>query len=275
MHGKVVVITGAASGIGLALTRECLQSGMHVVMADSAGASLLETAHALQDIAATSVFPVICDVTSLHDVEAMATKTVERFGVIDVLINNAGISGVMKPFWELSHVEIHQVLDVNLYGILNSLHCFLPLMLKQTRRSRVVNMASVYALTSGSLVAPYSMSKHAILALSESLYFDLQRYNQPVDVSVVCPSFVNTDFLRNSLDKSERGAEKLLYLAEQGTPVAEVAEKIMRGIANNSFYILPQAEVKDLCSRRVQAIVDQQEPHRHVLERISTALVEM
>src|SRR5690606_28546485 len=116
----------------------------------------------------------------------------DRFKRVDWLFNNAGISGQLAPLWELTNEHIRNVMDVNLHGVIHGVQAFFPFLFMQTHRSHVINMASFYGLCSGSQMAAYSMSKHAIVALSESLYFDLQRLGKNIDVSVVCPSFAST-----------------------------------------------------------------------------------
>ena len=269
----VAVITGAASGIGLALTKSCLQQGMHVVMADNAAVTLSERVAELNVDAQTEVLGFVCDVTRLNEVEQLAHQTFERFNRVDMLFNNAGISGQLAPLWELPNEHIRRVMDINLHGVIHGVQVFLPLMFKQQHRSHVVNMASLYGLCSGSQMAAYAMSKHAIVALSESLYFDLRRLNKPVDVSVVCPSFANTQLLANSSPThTDKLHTMMSALIERSRPAEDVANHIMREISKKTFYILPDKEVKDYCEQRAKAIVEQRDPHEHNLERIIASL---
>ena len=270
---QVAVITGAASGLGLALTRACIQQDMHVVMADKAEAILAEKVEELSRQTTTKILGVVCDVTNLDQLAELAKQTFATFNRVDLLINNAGISGHFAPLWELTNEHVRQVLDVNLHGVIHGVQVFLPLMFEQDHRSRIVNMASFYGLCSGSQMGAYAMSKHAIVALSESLYFDLRRLNKPVDISVVCPSFANTQLLVNS---SPAQADKLHSmmsdLIERSRPADDVASHIMREVNNNQFYILPDKEVKDYCEQRTKAIIEQHPPHEHTLERIIASL---
>ena len=198
-NNPVAVITGAASGIGLALAQLCCSRGMHVVMADSAVTTLCDTVEQVSSKTSMEVMGVVCDVSNLEHIKQLAKQTYDRFGAVDLLINNAGISGHLAPIWELTTEHVKKILEVNLHGVIHGVQVFTLLMLKQSRRAHIVNMASVYALSSGAHVGAYAMSKHAILALSESLYFDLRRLKKPIDVSVVCPSFVNTNLLSQRL----------------------------------------------------------------------------
>jgi NAD(P)-dependent dehydrogenase (short-subunit alcohol dehydrogenase family) len=265
---KVAVITGAASGIGLALTQVCIRNGIHVVMADFAANRLHESLEQLREGSAVELLAVVCDVSKPEDLSRLAKKTFAQFNRVDWLFNNAGISGQLKPIWELESEHIHQVMDVNLFGAIHGVQAFLPFMFKQSHRSHLINMASFYGLCSGSLMAAYAMSKHALLALSESLYFDLKRLNKPVDVSVVCPSFANTALVANSGPLEQMVAD----LMGRSKPAMDVAEHIVREVQKNSFYILPDKEVKDYCEQRTKAIIEEREPHKHSLEKIIASL---
>ncbi|KTC77957.1 SDR family NAD(P)-dependent oxidoreductase [Legionella brunensis] len=270
---KVAVITGAASGIGLALAQACVQRRIHVVMADNAVTTLCDKVEQLSNQAQVEVLGVVCDVTKPESLRHLAKQTYEHFNRVDWLFNNAGISGHLAPIWELTHEHIRKVIDVNLYGVIHGVQAFLPFMFKQTHRSHIINMASLYGLCSGSQMSAYAMSKHAIVALSESLYFDLNRLEKPVDVSVVCPSFANTQLLRNSTPlHSDKLHHMVADLVERSRPAEDVAAHIIQEIEKKTFYILPDKEVKDYCEQRARAIIEQTEPYPHSLEKIIASL---
>jgi short-subunit dehydrogenase len=274
MSNKLAVITGAASGIGLALTQECLAEGMDVVMVDNHHDRLETQAKRLSLTARTTVMNMLCDITKAEDVKQIAQTIHTQFNRIDLLINNAGISGPLAPVWELKPDEIQQVFAVNLYGMLHCIQAFLPCMLEQDHASHIVNMASYYGLCSGSQMAAYSMSKHAVLALTESLYFDLQRLNKPIDVSVVCPSITNTKLFSHSQPKNESKLHQMVgLLLEHGRPVEETAAYIMSAVHQKVFYILPDPEVKQYCEQRSQAIINQTLPHKYNFEKIFDSLL--
>ncbi len=273
VDNKVAVITGAASGIGLALAKACILDGMNVVMADIAESILSDTVRILSESSPTTIVGMVCDVAKLDHVQQLASQTFAHFNRVDLLINNAGVSGQLAPLWELSNEHVRHVLDVNLHGVLHGLHVFLPQLFKQRHRSRIVNMASFYGLCSGSQMAAYAMSKHAIVALSESLYFDLQREQKPVDISVVCPSFANTQLLVNSAPEFGGHLHQMVSdLMERSRPAGDIAEYIMQEIKNKTFYILPDKEVKGYCEQRTRAIIDQTMPHEHSVEKIIASL---
>ncbi|MFC3907763.1 SDR family NAD(P)-dependent oxidoreductase [Legionella dresdenensis] len=271
--GRVAVITGAASGIGLALSKRCLELGINVVMADHAVTDLCDQVEILSAEYDVEVLGVVTDVSRPDSVKQLTKQTIERFNRIDWLFNNAGISGHLAPLWELTSEHIHKVMEINLYGAIYCIQSFLPFMFKQTHHSHIINISSFYGLCSGSMMSAYSMSKHALVALSESLYFDLRRLEKPVNVSVVCPSFVNTNLLANSTPLHNSSLHSMLSeLIGRSRPAEDVASHIIAEVEKNNFYILPDKEVKDYCASRSQAIVEQTEPHQHSLEKIVASL---
>ncbi|STX51252.1 oxidoreductase dehydrogenase, short chain [Legionella busanensis] len=272
---RVAVITGAANGIGLALTQHCLQRGMNVVMADNDISTLCDRVEQLSVQAEAEILGVTCDVTKPENLKHLAKQTIERFERIDWVFNNAGICGHLEPVWELTNEHIRKVMDVNLYGIIYAIQAFLPIMFNQNHRSHIINMSSFYGLCSGSQMAAYAMSKHAVIALSESIYFDLKRLNKPVDVSVVCPSFTNTQLLVNSTPLNDNKLHEMLKdLIERSRPAEDVAQYILYELEKKTFYILPDKEVKEYCQQRVEAIINQTEPHQHNIEKLIASLSE-
>lgn len=269
----VAVITGAASGIGLALAKACVSRHFDVIMADNDKSRLDEQVNQLKCSAMSNVVGINCDVSNIESVKKLADQIYKQFNHVDLLINNAGISGPIAPIWEQEPAQVKQVIDINLHGVVNGVHVFLPYMFKQINRSRVVNMASFYGLCSGSQMASYSMSKHAILALSESLFFDLRRLNKQVDVSVVCPSFVNTNLLINSSPSAPDKLHTMVSsLIERSRSADDIAEHILQELNKNTFYILPDKEVKHYCEQRTKAIIEQTMPYEHNLEKLIATL---
>ncbi len=273
VSNKLAVITGAASGIGLALTKACIKEGMDIVMADIDEAALNHQVNLLNVLTGSQVVGIACNVSKEEDVKRLAGDVFERFKRVDLLINNAGIMGHLAPIWELSLNHVRHVLDVNLYGVLHGVQSFLPFMLEQEHRSHIVNMASFYGLCSGSQMAAYAMSKHAIVALSESVYFDLHRLNKPVDISVVCPSFTDTKLMLHSAPENTTVLHQMVEkLMSHSRSADDVADHILQEIKNNTFYILPDQEVKQYCEQRTKAISEQTMPHEHNIEKILAAL---
>jgi NAD(P)-dependent dehydrogenase (short-subunit alcohol dehydrogenase family) len=267
----VAVITVAASGLGLALAKSCLKLNQRVVLADIDANALNHAASSLEDEAFADIIAIQCDVSSGASVKSLAAQTIDSFGRVDKLFNNAGVSGQLAPVWEQSAQDISDVLSVNLYGVIHGTKAFLPIMFKQPHRAHIINVASLYGLCSGSNVSPYAMSKSAIVAFSESLYFDLANSGKSVDVSVVCPSFANTQLFNNAKDENSlQGIMKSLL--SRARPADDVADEIMKQLIEKQFYILPDKEVKDYVEQRSLAIINQTAPHHHSVEKVMSAL---
>lgn len=270
---KVAVITGAASGIGLALSKLCLAKNWMVIMVDKDACGLHEAIESLTTEYAPQIKSYVCDITQDQEVLKLAQYCQQHAPCINWLFNNAGIIGPIAPLWEIPHQSIQQVMDVNLHGMIRIIQAFTPLLFSQSHTSRIINIASLYGICSGSLVAPYTMSKHAVLALSESLHYDLKRLNKPVEVSVAFPSFTATALLASDKKNHSALQEALSNLLTHSRPVMEVAEQIIRQIEQNQFYIFPDKEVKGYCEERTKAMVEQTEPHTNNIEKLMRSLI--
>ena len=197
--GKVAVITGAASGIGRAIADRCAQEGMKVVLADVEEGALAQAEEEMKARGAT-VLAVLTDVSKAGDVEALAQKTLDAFGAVHLLCNNAGVSGGGDSVWETSLADWQWVMGVNLWGVIHGTRVFVPIMLAQDTECYVVNTAScagLLCLGSG----PYTVSKHGIVALSEKLHGDLARLGAKVKVSVLCPGLARTRLLNSERNR--------------------------------------------------------------------------
>jgi NAD(P)-dependent dehydrogenase (short-subunit alcohol dehydrogenase family) len=190
--GRVAVVTGAASGIGLGLAERFAAEGMHVVLADVEEPALTKAASALAD-AGSSVLPVTTDVASLAAVEALRDSALAAFGAVHLVCNNAGVGGPHRALWECPPGEWDWVLGVNLGGVINGVRAFMPVLLDQDC-GHLLNTSSIFGVFAGTL-GPYGVSKHAVTALTETLYFNLKSQGVThVGVSVLCPSAVRTRF---------------------------------------------------------------------------------
>ena len=193
--GRVAVVTGAASGIGLGLAQRFAAEGMNVVMADVEGPALSEAAAEVAASAAdaVSVLPVVTDVADRAAVEALRDAALAEFGAVHVVCNNAGVGGPHGPLWECPPGEWDWVLGVNLEGVMNGVRTFMPVLLEQDA-GHLVNTSSVFGVFAGAL-GPYGVSKHAVTALTETLHFNLKSLGAAhVGVSVLCPGAVRTNF---------------------------------------------------------------------------------
>jgi len=189
--GRVAVVTGAASGIGLALAQRWAAEGMRVVLADVEHEPLERAAEALAaEHGAGNVLAVPTDVRDEGAVDALAAATFERFGTAHLLCNNAGV-GVGGLTWTVPADRWRWIVEVNLLSVAHGIRAFVPRMIDQGE-GHVVNTASAAGVLTGPGMGPYFATKHAVVALSESLHFDLQLTGAAVGVSVLCPEWVRT-----------------------------------------------------------------------------------
>ena len=201
---KTVVITGAASGIGKGLARRFAEAGAKLVLSDIETQRLNEVANELGRT--SEVISVETDVSSIDQVQRLADQTYDAYGDCHVICNNAGVAENNLKTWELSQQDWDWVLGVNLRGVVNGINAFVPRMLESAQPGHVVNTASIGGLVAGLALPAYSVSKHAVVALSECLYNDLARERADIGVSVLCPGWINTDIGdsdRNRKDRSE------------------------------------------------------------------------
>src|SRR5947207_7442153 len=187
-QGKVSVVTGAASGVGRGLAEKSAALGMKVVLAD-VEESVLKQAEAELQASGAQVLAVRTDVSQADEVEALAKITFETYGAVHLLFNNAGV-GAGTTVWESSLADWKWVLGVNLWGVIHGIHFFVPRMLAQDTEGHIVNTASMAGLLSGPGQSIYKVSKHGVVTLSETLYYDLTLRNASLKVSVLCPGLV-------------------------------------------------------------------------------------
>ena len=202
-QGKVAVVTGAASGIGLGMTEALASRGMKVVMADVEEAALMKEAERLTR-ANFEVDPQLADVSSFDSVERLAAAANARFGKVHVLCNNAGVSGGGgKPIWAQSQADWDWVMGVNFFGVVNGLRAFVPDMIAHGEEGHVVNTSSILGLTTGA-GSIYGVSKHAVTRLSEGLFQDLTAANAKIGVTVLCPGMIATNIITSGRNRPDR-----------------------------------------------------------------------
>lgn len=189
VRGRVAVVTGGASGIGLALAEVLAASGARLVLAD-VDAAALEPAVAALRAAGADVIGVPTDVADSGQVQALAEAAVDRFGSVHVVCLNAGVAagGVS---WELSTSAWQWVVDVNLWGVVHGVQAFVPRLVEQGE-GHVLLTASIGGLIGSPGMAPYSATKHAVVGIAESLREDLRLAGSPVGVTLLCPGFTRT-----------------------------------------------------------------------------------
>ncbi len=248
--GRVAVVTGAGRGIGLALAGAMAQRDMRVVLSDVEAARPAEVAESLRDGGA-EVVGVVCDVREPDRVDALATETLERFGRVDLLCNNAGVVAGGKA-WEISLDDWHRVLAVNLWGAIHGIRSFVPRLLENADGGHVVNVASMAAVVPWPAIAPYNVSKHGLLALSETLLGDLRAAGSTVGVSVVMPGRVATGIGLPSGEPAPDFEDQ----PEPGILRAEtVAEQIMAAVEDDRLYVFTQPDRLESVEARFDAIV--------------------
>ena len=270
--GKVAVITGAASGIGRGLAERFIQEGMRVVLADIEESALERTREELGAKGA-AVVALRTDVAKRSDIEALAQKTLDAFGAAHVLVNNAGVGAGSSP-WESTWNDWEWVIGVNLWGVINGVKVFTPIMLAENTECHIVNTASAAGLSAFVPVAPYQVTKHAIVALSENLSVSLAQRKALVKVSVLCPGFVKTRIFeaeRNrpvalandpaeigpGADAIPDGAKKAL---ETGMSPSVYADHVLRAIRDEAFYVLTHPEEMPHFQDRMDGIVSGRSP---------------
>jgi NAD(P)-dependent dehydrogenase (short-subunit alcohol dehydrogenase family) len=190
LAGRTAIVTGAASGIGLAIVEAFIAEGMRVVMADVDEGRLVAQATRLGEGGA-EVHAVVTDVSDPDAVERTGRAAVDRFGAVHVAVNNAGIIATGNS-WELTLEQWHRVIDVNLWGVIHGIRSFVPLILATGEKGHVVNTASMAAVLPRDRLGPYTVAKHGVLGLSDVLRAELDAIGAPVGVSVVMPGLIKT-----------------------------------------------------------------------------------
>jgi NAD(P)-dependent dehydrogenase (short-subunit alcohol dehydrogenase family) len=235
-QGKVAVVTGAASGIGKALSGALARRGATVVLADIDEAGAKAAADALAAGPPGRVSGVALDVTDAEAVAALVQRTAQDHGHLDFVFNNAGI-GIIGDVENLSLAHWNRVIDVNLRGVVHGVVAAYPIMIRQ-RTGHIVNTASLAGLLPAPLLTPYGMTKHGVVGLSTSLRMEAAPHG--VRVTVVCPGVIDTPLLdkTNPPDLPEvpaaPGVRKLLTTAiGKAYPVASLAEDVLDGVARN------------------------------------------
>jgi NAD(P)-dependent dehydrogenase (short-subunit alcohol dehydrogenase family) len=265
--GQVGVVTGAGSGIGLALAERLARAKLNLVLADVqedalAAAAVQISAHGV-DVSA-----VRTDVSNEDDVLALAEQTIEHFGAVHLVCNNAGVAARCDPwFGPLS--AWHWVMGVNFWGVVHGCRAFLPHL---TGGGHIVNTASVAGLTPG-FGPSYDASKHAVVAISEDLYHTLRLAGLPIGVSVLCPGWVRTriaDADRNwPSELGDRPADDpaldivighMRRAISNGTTPTEVADAVADAIVADRFWVIPHQDFLDMVVERWETIAERADP---------------
>ena len=270
---KVAVITGGASGLGLEIARLAAKKGMKLVISDIEERALKNSEREFSE-QGVEVLAVRTNVAIGLEVEQLAEKTLQRFGAVHLLFNNAGVA-LNKSAWETTLADWEWVLGVDLWGVIHGVRVFTPIMLKQDAPSHIINTASVAGMLSPQGMAAYNVAKHGVVTLSETLYYDLKKRDANINVSVLCPAWVNTGIwdsarnrpedLQNDADQKsaddielEESARHAIQSGKVSAPM--VAEIVFAAIAANQFYILTHPKIKKWIGLRVEDILQDRQP---------------
>lgn len=275
--GRVAVVTGGASGIGFALARRFLERGMRVAIADIESAALDA---AVEKLESSDVIGHVTDVASAASVDGLRDRTLERFGRVDVVCNNAGVGGPNTLLWQTAREEWDWVLGVNFFGIVNGINAFAPLLVEQNS-GWIVNTASVFGLFTGNM-GPYSVSKHAAVVISENLSLQLQQLAPNTGVTVLCPGAVNTNIpdsirnapasvtsLKKAVDEDEDAYMEMMrgFVKTRGKDPLDVADLVLAAIQNGTFYLFTDAGENPGVMARVEAILSGAAPRNPMASR--------
>ena len=265
-EGKVAVVTGGASGIGLAMATRFAAEGARLVLADIEEDALEQAAAGLRDGGA-EVLTVQTDCGDAASMDNLAEESLGHYGSVHIVCNNAGVGGRGR-MWELSVNDWEFVLRVNLWGVIHGVRVFAPHLVERDE-GHVVNTASMAGLVSTAGSGPYNVSKHGVVTLSETLYGELRDAGSNVGVSVLCPGIISTNLRnseRNRPDHLRDLSDEELEARTQRTPGFSdrsrlralepewAAECVVEGVRANRFYILTHEDHEGQIARRHEAI---------------------
>ncbi len=248
LTGKVIAITGGASGIGLALARAFAAEGMRLALADIEAGPLAEVV-AEFEAQGVPVLGVECDVADAEQVRAFADATFDRYDTADIVVNNAGVGGATGPAWEISDAGWEWTVGVNLMGVVHGIRAFVPRMVEQGS-GHVINTASLAGLSGAPMMATYVATKHAVVGLSESLALDFAMGGLDIGVSVLCPAFIRTRIAESGRNWPSRlgtnptppadspAAEFIKAMVDAGLEPDDFAATVVEAVRTNRFMVL-------------------------------------
>ena len=271
---QVAVITGGASGIGKGLAEKCLQEGMKVILADIEVEALQVTVDAFRTNYNNPIVGHITDVSVSSSLEALRDRALTEFGAIHLLFNNAGVGGAGGA-WTGTEKDWDWVIGVNLMSVVHGQRLFLPVMLEQNTPGHIVNTASVAGLIGGVTNAPYSVTKHGVVALTEHLHRDLLLAGSKLGCSVLCPGIINTNIgssarnrpqhLINEDNPAPTDAQLAMRaqfdaVMAKGMLPGQVANIVFNGIRDQQLYIQTHEHFNDRIQTRAEDIIQGRNP---------------
>jgi NADP-dependent 3-hydroxy acid dehydrogenase YdfG len=268
----VAVVTGAASGLGLAIARACAACGMRLVLADIDAAGLERVR--IELAVRTGCVAQITDVRDRAALDALASLAFESFGLVTLLFNNAGVV-ITRPILETSAADWRWMLEVNLWSVIHGIAAFVPRMLTQGQEGRIINTASAAGFLSEPNLSAYSVSKHAVVALSETLQREFQIQNAALGVTILSPAFVPTGIVQSErarpaelagssmpLSAAAQAAQaQLIHAVQAGKLTADdVAIRLLDAVRHRKLHVFTHAKIKRGIETRMAAVYSGFEP---------------
>ena len=276
-EGRSAVITGAASGIGFALAKKFAEEKMNIVLADIEQDALDAAVNKISDLGVEAI-GIQVDVMDKQAVSHLADESIKAFGNIHVLCNNAGVASTVvgDGIWDLDDSDWEWVLGVNFYGTLYGIQAFVPHMINHKEEGHVLNTISLAGILPGEAI--YGVSKHAALALSESLWQGLKKKKSKIGASVLCPGFVATNIIESDRNRPNHLAAKnkanfllkklVATVLKRGKEPNEIANVTLQAIQDNQFYILPHTNYDDMIKERYSRILARTEPQEADMQEV-------
>jgi NAD(P)-dependent dehydrogenase (short-subunit alcohol dehydrogenase family) len=269
---RVAVVTGGASGIGRAMADRFATEGMKVVLAD-VEEKALRLAEAEMREKGVDVIGVQTDVSKAEETEKLAQQTLDAFGAVHLVCNNAGVAGAWGQVWENTLDDWNWIMGVNLWGVIHGVRTFVPIMLKQGGEGHIVNTASLAGLMPGRGI--YGVTKQGVVALSESLHNDLRVAEAKIGVSVLCPGWVDTNIADASRhrpaelaktvgalpdDQREMMDKTVRNFLKTGLQPSEVANQVFEAIRDEKLYVITHPQMDFIFRQRFDDITNRRNP---------------
>lgn len=272
ISNQTAVITGAASGIGLALAKHAASLGMNLVLADIDQGALHKAIDTLK-LPTERVLAVRTDVRHAAEIKTLADAAYARFGAVHLLCNNAGVA-LGRVTWEHTQADWEWILGVNLWSVIHGIAEFLPRMQATGAEAHIVNTASAAGLLSNPGMAAYNVSKHGVVTLSETLYLELQMVRSPIGVSLLCPAWVPTGIGQSDRSRpadagQTKPVEGISAVINQriGKAIAsgqltadDMAKETFKAVDEGRFYVIPHRNINIPIETRMNDILAQRNP---------------